>query len=426
MVSAELVFVSHPEYNQFSFSLPGEPVALSVAGAIDRMNDHLFQIAGSRLYIEGEVSEFAVSQGKWVRFTLQDLEGGALLKCFMTVYQLTVELQNGDKIRVYAAPKIYPRYGQFTLNVNAIEVLGEGALAQQRERLRKQLEAEGLFDVSRKRALPMYPERIGLIASRESAAYTDFLRILGDRWGGVEVALAHVHVQGERAVPEIVGALGYFQSLPLADRPDVLVLTRGGGGLEDLMAFNDEGVVRAVFASQIPIVVGIGHERDESLAEFAADVRASTPSNAAERVVPDRHAVLGQIAHTTQRMQDRYHEALQTRAYAVTTAVSRLTRVLQAMRFEVEQVLSTISHTGDMLLHAVARAQERVESMARYLRELDPQRVLQRGYAIVRHEGRVIADVARLGKGDVLQVQLANGQIESTVNDYASKEEHNV
>lgn len=399
-----------------SEATPGKPVALSVSAAIEVINQQLFAIAGPELMIEGEVSEFGISQGKWVRFTLKDLEGGALLKCFLTVYQLDVELEDGDKIVVHATPKIYPRYGQFTLNVNKIEVLGEGALAQQLERLRKKLEAEGLFDVGRKRELPTYPSKIGLIASRESAAYTDFLRILENRWGGVEVQSTHVHVQGVRAVPEIVQALALFNAMGEEERPDVLVLTRGGGGLEDLMAFNDEQVVRAVFASKIPIVVGIGHERDESLAEFAADVRASTPSNAAERVVPDKVAVLRQVDMTTRRITDRVDEAIQSRQYAVDGAVSRLMRVMQTVKFEVERVVLSISHVGDLLMHELNRAQERVDGISRYLKELDPQRVLKRGYAIARSNGKIVKDASKLASGDALEVQLASGTVESTVN----------
>jgi len=395
---------------------PGKPVPLSVSAAVELINQQLFAIAGPNLWVEGEVSEFAISQGKWVRFTLKDLEGNALLKCFLTVYQLHVEIANGDKILVTATPKIYPSYGQLTLNINKIEVVGEGALAQQLERLKKKLEEEGLFASDRKRALPAYPEKVGLIASRESAAYSDFLRILENRWGGVEVQSAHVAVQGERAVAEIVAALGYFNHLPAVDRPDVLVLTRGGGSLEDLMAFNNEQVVRAVFASVIPIVVGIGHERDESLAEYAADVRASTPSNAAERVVPDKDAVLSYLSMTQRRLTDRVQDLLQTRTYGVEVAVSKLTRVIQTVAFEVDRAVLSIQNVGDLLLHQLDRRMERIAGITRYLKELDPARVLRRGYAIVRKEGAIVKDATRLGKGDVLRVQLANGTIDSIVD----------
>ncbi|MBT6254503.1 exodeoxyribonuclease VII large subunit, partial [Candidatus Uhrbacteria bacterium] len=220
--------------------VPGEAVALSVSAAVQLINDQLFKIAGPQLMIEGEVAEYGVSQGKWVRFTLKDVNDGALLKCFMTIYQLHVDIENGDRIIVEATPKIYPKYGQFTLNINKIEPVGEGALAKKLAALKKQLDSEGLFDESRKREIPLYPGRIGIVTSRDAAAFTDFVRILSNRWGDVDIDLAHVRVQGVNAPPEIVMAINYFNELQGVDRPDVLVLTRGGGSLEDLMAFNDE------------------------------------------------------------------------------------------------------------------------------------------------------------------------------------------
>ncbi len=405
------------EQDAFSFEdeLPGEPVALSVSAAVDLINDQLFKIAGPNLIIEGEVSDYGVSQGKWIRFVLKDLEDGALLKCFMTTYQLKVDLADGDRIIVVATPKIYPKYGQFTLNINSIEPVGEGALAKKLAALRKQLDGEGLFDASRKRAIPLYPNKIGIITSRDAAAFTDFVQILNNRWGGVEVDLAHVHVQGDRAVPEIAEAISYFNELEGAERPDVLVLTRGGGSLEDLMAFNAEAVVRAVFASSIPIVVGVGHERDESLAELAADVRASTPSNAAERIVPDKEAVIREVEMMERRMIDRVEEALSHRNLIVDHAVSRVTGVLQVVGYEVDRVVSKMKHVGELMRHEIDRYSDRVDGVSRYLKELDPERVLRRGYSIVRKGEHIVKDASLLDKGDVLEVQFAKGKIETTV-----------
>jgi exodeoxyribonuclease VII large subunit len=391
--------------------LPGEPVALSVAGAVDLINDQLFRIAGPSLMVEGEVSEYAVSQGKWVRFTLKDLDGGAILKCFLTIYQLNVDIQDGDRVVIQTTPKIYPRYGQFTLNVNHIEHAGQGGLKAAFERLRKQFESEGLFDDARKRPLPALPSKIGLITSREAAACTDFIRILENRWGGIDVDLAHVHVQGARAVPEICAALLHFNELPEAERPEVLVLTRGGGGLEDLMAFNAEAVVRAVFASTIPIVVGIGHERDESLAELAADVRASTPSNAAERLVPERESVLREIDMYVDRLRMRVEERITERSHAVERAVSRMQSVVQEFRFGMMQAVSVVENMGSRMLQDVAQRLERVESLARLIKQLDPQHVLKRGYSIVRKGNKVVKKASILDKGDSIQVQLAEGTI---------------
>jgi len=388
---------------------------LSVAAAADLLNRHLFELAGPNLLVEGEVAEFGISQGKWVRFSLKDLDDGALLRCFMTTFQLTVEPKNGDRVVIRATPKIYERYGQFTLNVNEIEVVGAGGLAARREKLRRQLEAEGLFDVSRKRGLPPMPERIGLITSREAAAYTDFMRILQNRWGGVEVHFAHVAVQGERAVSEIVLAIERFQSVSPADRPEVLVLTRGGGSLEDLAAFDDERVVRAVFASHVPIVVGVGHERDETLAEYAADVRASTPSNAAERVVPDKVAVALHMDMMAQRLGERVMDRLRAGGYATDRAVSRLMHVMQSLRFKVDGVVADVEAAGNRLRARLQDLGARVDDLGRYLNELNPERVLRRGYAIARRAGRVVTDASTLDTGDALQVQFARGVVQTIV-----------
>jgi len=234
--------------------------------------------------IEGEVAEYRVSQGKWIWFLLKD--NSSVLPCFGTVWKLRQPLEDGLQVRIYGQPKVHERSGKFSVVVDRVEPVGEGALKRAYELLRKTLEREGLFDPVRKRLLPKFPRRIGLVASRESAAYSDFLRILGNRWSDTEVNSVHVQVQGKDAVDDIVSALSFFSAHP--ELADVLVLTRGGGSLEDLQAFNSEEVARAVFSSKVPVVVGVGHERDETLVDFVADVRASTPSNAAEIVVPDR------------------------------------------------------------------------------------------------------------------------------------------
>jgi exodeoxyribonuclease VII large subunit len=408
-------FNSDPIGDEVEDDAPGEAVALSVSAAVKLINDQLFNIAGPRLMIEGEVAEYGVSQGKWVRFTLKDIEGGSLLKCFMTIYQLHVDIEDGDRIIVEATPKIYPKYGQFTLNINRIEPVGEGAIAKKLAALKKQLDAEGLFEESRKRAIPVYPGRIGIVTSRDAAAFTDFVRILSNRWGDVDIDLAHVRVQGVNAPPEIVMALNYFNQLEGEARPDVLVLTRGGGSLEDLMAFNDESVVRAVFGSSIPIVVGIGHERDESLAELAADRRASTPSNAAEMMVPDKVAIMAAIEMMERRMVDRVEDAVRSRSVAVDRAVTRVTNVLQTIRFEVERAVSGIEFAGNKIKNELKRYSEKVDGLSRYLKEMDPKRVLGRGYAIVRVGSDIVKDPSKLDKGARLEVELAKGSVSADV-----------
>ncbi|OGL71392.1 exodeoxyribonuclease VII large subunit [Candidatus Uhrbacteria bacterium RIFCSPLOWO2_01_FULL_53_9] len=365
--------------------------------------------------VEGEVAEYTLSQKKWVRFTLKDLDGSALLKCFLTIYQLNVDIKDGDRIIVHATPKVYAPYGTLTLNINSIETVGEGGLKAALERLQKQLREEGLFDETRKRPLPELPNRIGLITSRDAAACSDFIRILSNRWGDVDVELAHVHVQGERAVPEICGALTHFNALPQSDRPDVLVLTRGGGSLEDLMAFNAEAVVRAVFASRIPIVVAVGHERDETLAEYAADVRASTPSNAAERLVPERAAMLQQVCMHADRLRARVDDYLAQRGLLVERSVSRMQSVMARVHLALSETIQTVEHAGEAMLARIEAHRRHIHTLVTLIRELDPARVLRRGYAMVKKSGRVVTSAKELDKGDRISVHLAEGQVDAAV-----------
>src|SRR3989338_2088236 len=252
--------------------------------------DHINALVATDVHVvEGEISGFNLSQGRWVFFDLKDEKVESKVGCFMMAFKLKTPLEDGIKVRVIGTPKVHEKSGQFRITVEQVELVGEGALKRAFEMMKKKLAAEGLFAPERKRSIPRFPERIGVIASRESAAFGDFKRILGNRWGGVAIQLAHVQVQGAQAIPDIVGAFKYFQTAK--PRPDVLVLMRGGGSLEDLQAFNSEEVAYAIFGSKIPVVVGVGHERDESIADYVADLRASPPSTAAAPAVPDRRAV---------------------------------------------------------------------------------------------------------------------------------------
>lgn len=394
---------------------PGEPVALSVSAAIQLLNDQLFRIAGPNLMVEGEVAEWRISQGKWVRFVLKDTNDGAILNCFLTVFQLNVDVKNGDRIAVHATPSVYPKYGQLTLNVNRIEPLGEGALRAASLRLRAQLASEGLFDVSRKRALPDFPAKIGLITSREAAACSDFVKMVRGRWGGVEIELAHVAVQGERAVAEICKAIELFCARKQEARPDVLVLTRGGGSAEELMAFNAEAVVRAVFGSNIPTCVAVGHERDESLAEFAADVRASTPTHAAECVVPDKRAVHMHIEMLKERMIGRINESLMVRRHNIESTAKHLTHIVLHWHTVVTQTVARATRFGFALERRIQERRDRLASLTRLIDELSPARVLRRGYALVRKGASVIKDAGALDKDDTVSVQFAHGSRNASI-----------
>ncbi len=415
-----------------------EEQTLSVSQYLYLINETLALIPSEKTFVVGEISDYRVSQGKWINFDLKDEEAEAKISCFATTFKIHVPLENGMKVKLTGYPKVYERFGKFSFNVEQVELVGEGALAKAYAMLKQKLQAEGLFDVQRKRSIPRFPNRIGLITSTEAAAYGDFLRILNNRWGGLEVIHTPVHVQGKNAVPEIVEAFHTFQALPAPQAPDVIVLTRGGGSLEDLHAFNDELVARAVYQSTIPVVVGVGHERDESLCDFVADVRASTPSNAAERVVPDRNEVLREMEMSTVRME----QVLQVRVERLDRTVDHAVRILdryvegrvQDLRQTVERfgysferfrlsliatrqyIEQNISRTRVSFENRFAHLQLSFSSVERLLMSFDVQTTLNRGFSIVRHGSRAVQDPRTLDVGATIDVQLAKGTFKATVD----------
>lgn len=417
---------------------------ISVADYLHLINAALRTIPSDEVLVEGEVADYRVSQGKWVNFMLKDEKAEAAIACFATTFTLRTLLADGMKVHVRGYPKVFERFGKLSLNVEDVQPVGEGALAKAYQLLKDKLATEGLFDVGRKRSIPRFPERIGLITSKEAAAYGDFLRILGDRYSGVTVLHAAVHVQGQYAVSEILAAFAQFNTLPENERPDVLVLTRGGGSLEDLHAFNSEDVARAVFSSVIPVVVGVGHERDESLCDFVADVRASTPTNAAERVVPDRRELLQSVRYATDRVDGAFAHALDRRVQRIDRAVQVLDHymtgkvhavdgVRQRFRYAFDRfrmsVVATVEHVHRQSLtvqqvygFALNKAKSDVIATEKLLASVDPARVLSRGYAIVRRAGAIVKDPAVLADGEIINVQLARGMVDAAVKRKAQRE----
>jgi exodeoxyribonuclease VII large subunit len=379
--------------------------AIGVKAFLHVLNETL-SFAFPSVIVEGEVSSFKVNQGKWVFFDLKDDD--ATLPCFMPVYQLKVPLEDGMKARVTGVPKV-TNWGKFSFTAKSIELAGEGALKRAFELLRAKLEAEGLFDASRKRPLPRFPHTIGLVTSGASAAYADFIKIVNARWGGVRILLADVQVQGQPAPEQVAGAIGYLNQLP--DPPDVIVIIRGGGSLEDLQAFNTELVARAIAASRTPTLVGVGHEVDTSLADLAADVRAATPTNAAQLVVPDRAQLLQEINHRNSSLEQGIRGVIGHSQHTIRHQLTVLERYvrLPATRLQTleQRLLQAQSRTLEL-------QQRNLTSLQRLLASYDPTATLKRGYAIVRAGERVVTDPAQVKTGDELMLQLAAGMITTT------------
>lgn len=365
-----------------------QDTTLSPAEFVALLNQTL-EAAWPVVAIEGELSDFRVSKNKWVYFDLKDEE--ASVRFFGSIYNLPGPLEDGLIVRVVGAPRLHPRFG-FTVNVQSIVPVGEGALRKAAELLRRKLEAEGLFVPERKRALPAIPERIGLITAASSAAYVDFLKILNERWGGLEIQLIDVYVQGEQAPVQIVSAIEEFNKR--AEPPEVLVITRGGGSLDDLAAFSDERVVRAVAASRVPTLVAIGHEVDLSLAELAADMRASTPTNAAGLLVPDKHHELAALA----------------------LAGTNLGKVIGVLYEDLAASTAQSAQQLKVLLKNVLASElDKLIALKRLAELLSPRAALKRGYAIIFANGRYVTSVKHAAKGDKLSAELSDGTIHSIV-----------
>ena len=361
-------------------------VVLGVGDFVALVNQ-TFEFAYPSVTIRGELANFRVSKGKWVYFDLKD--ENATVRFFGTVFQLSSPLEDGMLLRVRGTPKLHPQYG-FSVNVQSIRPEGEGTIKRAAELLQAKLEAEGLFALERKRRLPYPPQRIGLVASTESAAYVDFMKILNARWSGVDIECVDVQVQGEAAPAQITAAIEYFNQL--AEPPEVLVITRGGGSAEDLYAFSTEQVTRAVAASRVPTLVAIGHEVDISLAELAADQRASTPSNAAELLVPDRKEVRQQLRH----IEDRLHEA-----------------VLAAVKAKRQDLKHTQAQLDRAAEAVVRRARDNIANYDQLLRALDPRAVLRRGYAVVRLDGKAVVKRSAVKSGAIVNIEVSDGRFDA-------------
>ncbi len=362
-----------------------------------------------QVWIEGEVSDWRVSQNKFIWFSLKDEE--QTVSCFAMVFRIRQPIEEGMKVRVFGYPKIYGKSGRFSFIVEKLELSGEGSLKRAFNLLRAKLEKEGLFAPERKRALPPYPQTIGLITSRGAAAYSDFLKHVNARMGGLEITFAPVAVQGEKAISEIVGAFDFFNHKP----PDVVVLIRGGGSLEDLKEFNSEEIARAVFSSKAPVVAGIGHERDISLAELAADQRASTPTHAAQLAVPDRGELANYLAALLNSQKETVVNQLFSQQRRLQTNTGSLQDAILTNVYGIKSLLQKFTFEFRRVADNIHIQKNRLKADKQLLGSLAPNAVLARGYSIVRKNGKIIKDVGEVSVGDKLAVTLAKGGLESEV-----------
>ena len=330
-------------------------IKFSVSDFLAAVNQTL-EYAYSSVVIEGEVSGFKINQGKWVFFDLKDEESS--ISCFMPLFSLRMELEDGMKIVVKGEPKV-TKWGKFSLTVKQMMPVGEGSIKKNFELLKKKLTAEGLFDPAKKRGIPKELSKIGVISSTGAAGYADFCKIINARWGGLSILTAHTQVQGMAAADQIIRALKYFNEKA---EVDIIAIIRGGGSADDLAVFNDEGLTRAIAASRIPVITGIGHEVDESLADLAADIRASTPSNVAEMLTPDKRAEIVRIRGEISRLSNKI--------------VQEITGVKDGIASRFAEIKRTVKQR-------FSSVEETVKVKVKMLESANPDLVLKRGYAIV-------------------------------------------
>ena len=395
----------------------GDRKVYTVAGFNRGVADWLARLP--TLWIEGEVTELRRHE-RWssVFFTLKDPTDGACVPASMPrrgFDALRLDLADGERVHVYGRPELYSAKGELRLRVLSIERFGLGAHLASLERLKQALATEGLFDAARKRALPRFPRRIGLVTGSDAAAKRDVVTTIQSRFPAARVLVAETLVQGPRAAAGIVAALEGLSAQPGVD---VIVLTRGGGSFEDLLPFSDERVVRAVAGCAVPVVSAVGHEQDTPLCDLAADVRASTPTAAGKLVVPDVDELRRELgrAHTAlergaRRTLEQAHARL-NRAHAGLERGAR--RTLERDTRRVESLRDQLRR-GPALL--VERRRAAIERSAGRLAALSPRATLERGYAIVRAQDGVLRSAADVTAGDAVAVELGRGGFDARVED---------
>ncbi len=382
--------------------------SIRVSEFIDAVNE----LIGSECVVEGEVANYSVSQGKWIFFDLK--EGNSLLSCFSTIFMLPHRLDDGARVRVTGYAKVHEKSGRFSFTTHKVEYIGEGSLKREYELLKKRLELEGLFLDERKRILPIFPSRIAVVASADSAAWGDFKKIINSRWAGLFIDLFPVRVQGEGAIEDIMLACAFINRSEITY--DILVLIRGGGSLEDLAAFNSEIIARAIYASRIPVVVGVGHERDETLADFVADVRASTPSHAAEIITPQKKDVVEQLDQSIDFMLQEEMHAVSKKKSDVTQLDNRLFQIAETLVQIPGQVLQDFKYVCERFESTLLHRIQTVQYAQAMFSSLDPQRVLKRGFAIVRSKkGVVVRSPNQVDKAEKVVIELAEDKINAIV-----------
>ncbi len=369
----------------------------------------------SQICVRGELSNYKIHSSGHHYFTLKD--EGAVISCVIfrqDAFRLRFRPESGMKVVLWGRVSLFPKSGQYQIYGSAMQPDGVGALYVAYEQLKQRLMEEGLFDPAHKKSLPAFPDRVALITSPTGAAVRDMIRILGRRWPMAQVLVCPARVQGEGAGQEIAAMLDYVDQNDLAD---VIIAGRGGGSLEDLWAFNEEAVARAIWRCRIPVISAVGHEPDVTIADFVADVRAATPSNAAELAVQDQIGVgrgLRQLALRLEQAQSRRLNQARQRLekLAASPVMGRPEGYLQQRHLQLELLRQRLEQGGEACLQ---QCRQRYAQTAAKLDALSPLKVLGRGYAMLTLDGAVVRSVTQLGQGDQVTAALEDGAVQCQV-----------
>ena len=385
-------------------------------GLIKELFDHtpLFL----NISVRGELSNYKVYPSGHHYFTLKDSESS--LRCVMfksSAMHLRFRPESGMSVTAFGRISVFPRDGAYQLYCSALMPEGTGDLQVAFEQLKKKLDEEGLFDEAHKKPLPDYPQRIAIVTSSAGAAVHDMIRILGHRWPMSKVLLLPVRVQGAEAPAEIAGAIRYANRHAIAD---LIITGRGGGSIEDLWAFNDERVARAIYASHLPVISAVGHEPDVTISDYVADRRASTPSNAAEIAVPDCREIAELLAGYELRAFQGMRKQLAAMRERVDACAAR--RVMTDPMVTIDDRRMELDHSRERLIMAeeqiLSRKKQRFVASTAALEAMSPLRVLTRGYAIADdRNGKSIRSVSELRCGDRITLRLSDGSADCTVED---------
>ena len=368
--------------------------------------------------VRGELSNYKMYPSGHHYFSLKDQEGA--IRCVMfkgSAMKLRFRPENGMKVVVTGRVTVFPRDGAYQLYCNTMTPEGVGDLAVAFEQLKAKLYAEGLFDPAHKKPLPAYPEKIAIVTSSAGAAVHDMIRILRRRYPVAKVILLPVRVQGAEAPPEIAGAIRYADKWKIGD---VIITGRGGGSMEDLWAFNDERVARAIYACETPVISAVGHEPDVTISDFVADARASTPSNAAEIAVPDQVALLRWLRGAEERMEQSETARMEALRQKLDTLASK--RVMTDQLAYVQDKRMALIHVqqrlGDLADGQLARKRQSFAALAASLDAMSPLKVLGRGYAMVQNDaGQILKSCRDVTAGERVSVTLGEGGFSATVEE---------